>query len=303
MDWSDLRYVLALARSGSLVGAGRALGVEHTTVGRRIATLEKALGVRLFQHTPGSHQLTAAGERALAAAEVMERAICDLEAAIAGVDDRPEGVVRVTTSEGFTPLIMPHLNRLYAEHPGIRVEVLSGNRTLDLTRGEADVALRLVPTTGQELIVRRVSDVGWALYASADYLALRGNPGDPPDLSGHRVVGFDDPLSRTPGATWLAGQPAAQVILRGNSIPAVAAAVSAGIGLSCLPCLVGDPHPDLVRLGDVLAGGQLWLVAHPDRYRCARVKIVWEFLLDLVHRERALLTGVHECTGDVQIRA
>jgi DNA-binding transcriptional LysR family regulator len=291
MDWNDLRYVLALSRTSSLVAAARALGVEHTTVGRRIAAIERDLGVRLFSKTPEGHVPTAAGVRAIATAEAVERATQDLEAAIAGVDGKLEGVVRVTTSEGFLPIVVPHLARLYADHPAIRVELLSGNRLFDLTRGEADIAVRLVATTQPELIARKVCDVGWALFATAGYLAA-APVASPPSLRGHRVVGFDESLARTPGGAWL-GEHAdgAEVVYRGNSTPSVVAAAASGLGISCLPCLAGDRDPRLVRASDVVVSGGLWLVVHPDRQASARVQVVWDFLLDLMARERAVITG------------
>jgi DNA-binding transcriptional LysR family regulator len=286
LDWNDLRHVLALARGGSLVAAARILGVEHTTVGRRIAAIERDLGAKLFARTPEGHRLTPAGERALAAAEAVEGIVHGLEAAIAGGDDRPEGTVRVTTSEGFTPLLIPHLARLYADQPRILVELLSANRTFDLARGEADIAVRMVPTTTPDLVARRVSTTGWALYGSADYVAKAGTPADPCVLAGHRIVGFDDPLSGTPGAKWLSQRLAGtEIAIRGNSIPSVAAAVAAGLGLSCLPCLTGDRDSRLVRASPVVASGNMWLVVHPDRQASARVRIVWDFLLDVVARE------------------
>ncbi len=296
MDWNDLRHVLALGRAGSLVAAARTLGVEHSTVSRRIAAIERDLGTKLFARMPERHRLTPAGERAFAAAETMERVVQGLEAAVAGGDERPEGTVRVTTSEGFAPVLIPHLARLYGDQPRILVELLSANRTFDLARGEADIAIRMVPTTTQDLIVRRVGETGWALYGSPTYLAKAGKPSDPSVLAGHRIVGFDDPLSSTPGAAWLAQRlEGTEVVVRGNSIPSVAAAVATGLGLSCLPCLTGDRDDRLVRVSPVVASGQTWLVVHPDRQVCARVRIVWDFLVDVLLTERALLSGRTAC--------
>ncbi|MFI5301494.1 MAG: LysR family transcriptional regulator [Polyangiales bacterium] len=292
MDWNDLRHVLALARGGSLVAAARALGVEHTTVGRRIAAIERDLGARLFAKTPDGHRLTPAGEQAFAAGEAMERVALGLEAAIAGRDGRPEGTVRVTTSEGFTPVLIPHLARLYAEQPRIIVELLSANRTFDLSRGEADIAIRMVPTTSPDLVARRVSTTGWALFASPAYVARAGKVSDPEALAGHRLVGFDDPLGETPGGKWLAQHlQGSDVVIRGNSIPSIADAVAAGLGLSCLPCLTGDRDARLVRVSPVVASGVMWLVVHPERQVSARVRIVWDFLLEVIAAEAPLLTG------------
>lgn len=288
MDWGDLRFVLALGREGSLVGAARRLGVEHTTVRRRIDALERELGARLFAKTPEGHVATPAGLRAIAAAEVVEREVLGLEAAVGGEDGGAEGVVRVTTSEAFFGVVVAHLPELYARHPRIRVELLSGNRVFDLTRGEADVALRLAATPQPELVVQRVGEAGWALFASQCYLDTYGTP---TQLAGHRVVGFDDPLTRSPGAEWLAKQDDVEVVMRANSIPSVAAAVATGLAVSCLPVLMAPRDPRLIQVSDVVTSGQVWLVAHPDRLAMARVRLVWDFLKDVVQRERGLIGG------------
>lgn len=292
MNWDDLRHVLALSRTGSLVAAGRLLGVEHTTVGRRITSLEQDLGARLFSKTPDGHRPTSAGLQVISTAESVESAMLAMQAAVTGEDDRREGIVRLTTSEGFLPILAAHLARLYAEHPGIRVEILTANRVFDLSRGEADIALRFAPTIQPDLIARKVGTAGWALYASASYLAQHGRPEDPHKLNGHRVVGFDAPLTHTPGGEWLAAHGGgAEIVFRGNGIPSVQGAVAAGIGLSCLPHLTGASDARLLRVSDVVTEGPVWLVVHPDRIRTARVRVVHDFLLDVCERERPLLTG------------
>jgi DNA-binding transcriptional LysR family regulator len=292
MEWGDLQYVVALADAGSMVAAARALGVEHTTVSRRIAALERDLGVRLFIRTPDGQCPTSAGEAAIATARALQRSILELETAIAGTDDCPSGTVRLTTSEGFVAVVVPHLPRLYGEYGDIKVELLTGNRVFDLSRNEVDIAIRLVPTERDDLVVRHLSRVGWALYASPAYFA--GSAVEAPaDWKRHRVIHFDEALRGTPGQRWLAEHaPGAVVALRGNSIPSCAEAAAAGIGIACLPCLYGERDARLRRLGAPVTNGDVWLVAHPDRLRIVRNRVVWDFLLELATLERALLTGV-----------
>mgnify|MGYP000485206978 CR=1 FL=1 len=291
MEWGDFRYVLALAEAGSMVAAARALGVEHTTVSRRIAALERDLGVRLFVRTPEGQRPTSAGEAAIATGRALRQSILDLETAIAGTDDRPSGTVRLTTTEGFFPVVVPHLRRLYTEYPDIKVELQTGNHVFDLHRNEVDLALRFVPTERDDLVVRHLSRVGWALYASPSYLDGRAAEA-PENWAGHRVIHFEEPLHRTPGQRWLAEHSdGAVVALRGNSIPSCAAGAAAGLGIACLPCLHGDRDAKLQRLGGPVTHGDLWLVAHPDRLRIVRNRIVWDFLLELATLERVLLTG------------
>lgn len=292
MEWSDLRYVLALADAGSMVAAARSLGVEHTTVSRRIAALERSLGVRLFVRTPDGQRPTSAGEAAIATGRAVHRSILELERAIAGNDDRPSGTVRLTTTEGFLPVVVPHLARLHADYADIRVELLTGNAVFDLHRNEADLALRLLPTDRDDLVVRHLSRIGWSLYASQAYLA--GHPWQGPTAwAGHRVIYFEESLQGTPGQRWLGRHTGeAEVVLRSNSIPSCAAAAAAGLGIACLPCLHGDRDPRLQRLGDPVAAGDLWLVAHPDRLRIVRNRVVWDFLAEMATLERVLLTGL-----------
>ena len=292
MEWGDLRYVLAVADARSLVAAARALGVEHTTVSRRIAALERDLGVRLFVRTPDGQRPTSAGAAAIATARALQRSILELESVIAGADDRPSGTVRLTTTEGFLPVLVPHLPSLYAEYADIKVELLTGNHVFDLHRNDVDLALRFLPTEQDDLVVRHLSRIGWALYASPSYLAGKAAQA-PINWAGQRVIHFEEPLHGSPGQRWLTEHTVGAVVaLRGNSIPSCAAAAAAGLGVGCLPCLHGDRDSRLRRLGDPVTNGDLWLVAHPDRLRIMRNRVVWDFLLALAALERALLTGV-----------
>lgn len=275
-----------------MVAAARALGVEHTTVSRRIAALERDLGVRLFVRAPDGHRPTSAGEAAIATGRTLQRSILELETAIAGADYRASGTVRLTTTEGFLPIIVPHLARLYAEHADIKVELLTGNRVFDLHRNEVDLALRFLPTERDDLVVRHLSRIGWALYASPSYLAGKAAEA-PTDWTGHRVIHFEEQLHGTSGQRWLMEHTVGAVVaLRGNSIPSCAAGAAAGLGIACLPCLHGDRDARLQRLGGPVTNGDIWLVAHPDRLRIVRNRVVWDFLLELATLEHVLLTGV-----------
>ena len=292
MEWSDLKYVVALADAGSMVAAARALGVEHTTVSRRIAALERDLGVRLFMRTADGQCPTSAGEAAIATGRALQKSILELERAIAGTDDRPAGTVRLTTSEGFAPVVVPHLPKLYAEYPDINVELLTGNRVFDLNRNEVDIAIRLVATERDDLVVRHVSRVGWGLYASPTYLAGSA-PDTPTCWTNHRVIHFEETLRGTPGQRWLNEHTQGAIVaMRGNSMPSCAEAAAAGLGIACLPCLYGDRNPRLLSLGPPVTNGDVWLAAHPERLRIKRIRVVWDFLHELATLERALITGI-----------
>lgn len=294
LDWNDFRHFLAVHRAGTLAGAARGLRVQHSTVGRRLDALEEALGARLFLRTPDGFVLTGAGSAILPLIEEAERALAAAERVVQGGDERVEGIVRLTTSELLSGLLVRRLAELSALHPQLMVEVLAGNRSLDLARGEADLAVRVAATTQPDLVCKRIGDAGWSLYASESYILRRGAPASPRDLAGHDVIAFDESMAGVPGAIWLGRHGAgARVAIRGNSIPAVLNAAIVGMGLAVIPCFMGDVEPTLKRLTPELLGSrEIWLVFHPDVARIARVRRVIDFVTEVVGQELARLSGV-----------
>jgi DNA-binding transcriptional LysR family regulator len=175
MDWDDLRYVLAVGNAGSLAGAARTLGVNHTTVLRRIGAFEQRLGVRLFERLPTGYVLTAGGEQLIAAARNIDATVTTLERKLAGQDLRLAGTVRVTTTDTVMGSILPEiLAEFRHSHPGIQVEIAVSNLMFNLTKREADVAIRPAADPPETLIGRRISGIAFAVYGSPDYLARRG---------------------------------------------------------------------------------------------------------------------------------
>jgi DNA-binding transcriptional LysR family regulator len=293
LEWNDLRYFLAVYRARTLAGAARTLGVEHTTVGRRLATMERALGATLFVRTPGGLLPTESAGQILPLAEQAERAVQGIERVALGEDSRPEGTVRVTTSETFATFLGRRLGELHAKHPGVTVEVLVGNANLDLTRGEADIAIRIAPTTQPDLVCRKLAVAGWSAYASQSYVAAHGIPSPITNLSQHNVIAFNDSLSKVPGALWLeAHGRAANVVLRSGSIPAAWNAALGGLGIAIVPCFLAEREDTIVRLTPELLGTRdIFLVVHPDLTRVARVRVVMDFLVDRFTRDASVLAG------------
>jgi len=293
-DWNDFRYFLAIARSGSLAGASRELGVEHTTVGRRLSALEAELGARLFLRGPDGLVATEAGRGILPLAQEIETRVEAIERRVSGGDDRIEGTVRFSISEASSGYFVKHFAALRERHPGLIVQISSGNHTSDLMRGEADLAVRAREVTEPDLLARKVGCAGWSLYAGMDYVARKGSPGTPEDLRGHDVIGFDDSLRNTPGGLWLdAHAEGTNVVMRGNSIVAAINAAICGMGISAVPCFLGEVEPLLLRLTPRVVGSRdIFLVAHPDLARVARVRAVMDFVVDLFARDAALWSGV-----------
>ncbi len=293
MDWNDLRYFLAVSRAGTLAGAARELGVEHTTVGRRIAALESALGVRLFSRGPEGFSLTLAGNDIVPRVEGIAAHVDAIERLVSGTDQRPEGRVRLTIPDALNAYTMQALAQLRELHPALMVEILCDNRDLDLRRGEADLAVRLRDTRDPELIGRRIGGAAWALYASPAYIARKGKPPSAEELQGHDVIGFDASLAGVPGAVWLrAHGGSANMVLRGNSVAAVFDATLVGLGLAPLPCFMADPAPGLVRVTPEIVGSRdIMLVVHPDLAKVARVRATMDFLIELFARDAELWSG------------
>lgn len=294
-SWDDLRSFLAIARAGSLAGAARALGVNHSTIFRRLNALETALDVRLCERLPGGYVLTAAGEEMRATAERVEDEVLGLTRRVAGRDLRPTGTLRVTTTDTVAQgLLGPHLAAFRAAYPGIVVELITGNTFFNLSKREADVALRPSRQAEAAMVGRKLADIAVAIYGARSYLEVAGRPRDVGDLADHPLISGDETLAHLAATRWLAERvPDSAVALRCNSWLSQVAAARAGIGLAALPCFLGDDQPDLVRIlpPEPAMAGELWLLTHPDLRRTARVRAFMDSIAAALRAERARLAG------------
>jgi DNA-binding transcriptional LysR family regulator len=202
LDWNDLRLVLAVAREGSLSGAARALGVTHSTVFRRLGTIEGTIGTRLFERFRDGYAPTSAGEIAAASATRLEHEVLALERKLSGQDLRPSGPVRITTTDTLGAVLMRHLPAMRAAHPEIQPEIVISNAMANLTRREAEIAIRPTPAPSELLVGRRIADIAHAVYGSRARLARRNGL----DLSVHDWIGLDDALAGTVIAGWMRGK-------------------------------------------------------------------------------------------------
>jgi DNA-binding transcriptional LysR family regulator len=303
-DWNDARLVLAVSRAGSLTVAAKALRVDHSTVFRRLAALEARLGLPLFERGPGGvYQPTAAGVRAALAAERMEDEALGLARDLAGQDRRLTGRLRVTCSETLAyRLLTRHIARFRAGHPGIVVELVVDSRVLNLSRREADVALRVARPREGDLWGRKLADVAWTAYGATDYLAGVPPLASPADLGSHLLIGWDEGTVGINAADWLAkAAPSAAVVYRTNSLVNQLVAARAGIGLAVLPCYLGDPEPGLARAlpdGPVPAlERELWIVTHQDLRRTARVRAFFDAVAEGIRADRMLIEGTASVCG------
>jgi DNA-binding transcriptional LysR family regulator len=289
LDWDDLRYFLAAARAGSLAGAARTVGLEHSTIGRRLAGLEQALGAAVVLRNPDGIQLTTLGRRLLPLAEQVERAVRDVSALASTEQAR----VRLAVPSGMTQLLAPGLARLRARHADIALEILSGSRFVDLKRGEADLAIRVGAVTDAELVVKKMGEVAMALYAAHHYLQRRALAIDAADLAGHDVIAFDPALATLPSAQWLEARTRdATVVLRSREMTDMLTAITSGLGVGVLPCYMGDAVPELVRLTRQPVASSKLSLAYRREARLARpIRAVADFVVASMHQQAARLLG------------
>lgn len=279
LDWESLRTVLAVARAGSLAGAARALDVRHSTIFRRIEDVERRLGQRLFERDRGGWQPNELGEAAAEAARAMEEAALGAERRLLGADGRLEGTVRLATSEligGY--LLTPLLDEFLTAHPGVELEMDVSNRNLDLTRREADIAVRATSSPPEALVGRKLATMTYAVYASTRLLPRGGKA---PDLEALPWIGFDERLAHLLVAKWFANVlPNVRPRLRIDSLSTILRAAVAGTGAAVLPVFAASQEKSLVRVTDVVPDVQmeLWLLAHPDMRGNARIRALVDHL-------------------------
>jgi len=298
MNWDDLRYLLVLGRALHLARAAKALGVDQSTVRRRLDALETALGGALVDRRREGWRLTALGERVVTHAVRLEAEIAEMSRLASASDDCPEGEVVLTAGEVvMAELVVPYLADFGALFPEIRLDLRASNQVLDLARGEADLAVRIVRPAELALVARQVGSLGFALYASPRYLASHGRPSPAGDLHGHRIVTFDRSLAGSPEAKWLAARAApSDIVARSSSPFAMIAAVRAGLGIGAIACAFVHGDPTLVRVSQPreLPERPIWLVGHPTSLHASRVRAVWEHLVRAFEGDGPRLRGYEE---------
>jgi DNA-binding transcriptional LysR family regulator len=295
-DWNDLRYFLAVARHGSTIQAAKVLGVNQSTVQRRITALEEHLGRPLFERHPDGYRLTALGDELRPIAERVETNVTDFSRRVASSGTELIGTIRVTCPEtaGYRMMKSPLMDTFHARFPGLRVEVVMVDRLLDLAKGEADVAFRTAAPKDDALVVRKVAEVPWAVFASRSYVDRHGFPKTPEEIGNHDVIQFDGPIADHTAARWMkAMAPHARVTVRCTSTPALVLAVKSGAGVSPLPVIAVEAEPDLVCLFDSIAELRLpfYLLIHRDMQKTPRVRAFCDFVASETKAFREMLVG------------
>ena len=287
LDWNDLRYFLAVARDGSTLAAARALRVSQTTVARRIAALEDALGIRLFEKRQAGYSLTPDGENLLDRAQQVEAALNGFSEAAAAQSRDVSGTVKITTEEVYSITILASLLReLHDAYPDIVIDLDTSQSVRDLGAGEADISIRSVKAESPlsaGLVGRQLCVDDWALYCSRDYAARNGVPRTRAQLKKHAFIGGGG------GNLWIHYQNwlqqlglEQQVAMHHATSGGLLSGVRSGFGIAVLPCIAADSDPDLVRClpprGD--HGRSLWLFTHERVRHMPRVRTVVDFLYE-----------------------
>ncbi len=294
LSWEDFRYVKAIADTRSLAGAAEALGVNHSTVFRRLGQIEQQLGSRLFERGRAGYALTTSGEQMVELAERMGEDIVAFERRVTGQDLRPSGELRVTASDVvLLHLLGDVLIGFRRAHPEIVLDIVVSNQRLNLSKRDADVAVRATYHNPDPLAGSKLARIAWAVFGPA---ALAAEPFDPAlDAARHDWIAFADPGSIAKAMKWLKEHVGEKrIVYKVNTMVGLAEAAAGGVGLVLLPCYVGTAVAGLARLSPPLPEleGELWLLTHPDLRNTARVRAFLEFCTDEIARRREMIEGL-----------
>ncbi len=297
MAWDDFQLVKAVADSRSLTGAADALGVNHSTVFRRLGEIEKRLGAPLFERHRTGYGMTPAGEEMVALAERMDRDVMAFSRKLAGQTLTPSGEVRVTTNDTMLVyLLRPVLAAFRQQYPDIRVDMVVSNQALNLSKRDADIAIRPTDTPPETLVGRRIASLQWALYGRrSEFGNVAPDEGlDHSKLYDRPWVSMADQFGHLKVARYVREHVAPErIVLKINTVLGLAEAVEDGIGIGHLPCFIADRRPDLVRLSmpnpDFAPG--VWLLTHPDLRASPRIRAFLDCAAAEFVKLRPLLEG------------
>lgn len=278
MDWDDLRVFHEVARCGSLSAAARTLGVNQSTVSRRLRAFEAAAKVTLLERSSTGYELTQAGLDMLLHVERMASEVEALDRLLGGQDNASMGVVRITYPLGLQSYITPLLAEFRREHPEISLEVVSSDEIVNLAQRHADIAIRISSNPPDTLVGRKICDVAFAPYAAISYLGSRSSELEIKDMDwlAYQSDGADNPIQH-----WLHEHVAEhRIALKTRCSSTLQDAARLGMGACFFPCVIADRDPLLQRIGDASAEfmGPLWLLTHADLRKAARIRILLDFL-------------------------
>ncbi len=289
LAWDDFRLIKAISDHDGLTGAAAALGVNHSTVFRRLGQIEEQVGLQLFERRKTGYVATVAGVEMAALAGRVEDDVAAFSRRLAGRDLAPSGELRITTTDTlYLNLLLPIFAAFRTLHPAIRLDIVIGNQALNLSKRDADIAIRASDAPGETLVGRRLATLNWAIYGNAAAKA------DPADLFARDWVALGDALGHVKAARFVRDKVAPErIALKSSAVLGLAEAVEQGLGIGPLPCFIADQRPGLARLlppdPDFAAG--LWILTHPDIRNAPRVRAFMDFVGGELAKKRALIEG------------
>ena len=294
-DWDNLRVFLGVARARSALEASHTLGVDQSTISRRMKRLEADIGSKLFDRTSQGHRLTSAGHRLLEHVEKLESTLTAVESDVFGDNMALTGEIRLGATEAFgSYFLAPHLAHFCTRHPSITVDLLHMPRSVNLSKREADASVTIDRPTTDSFVTSKLTPYRLLPYATADYLRQQGPIRDVSDLASLRWIDYVDDLLFTDQQVslrkWL---PSARSFLRSTSVIAQFQAARSGLGIALLPCFLASREPALVPvLPDVVdVTRDFWLVAPAERRELARIKALWDYLRRVTELNQDFLMG------------
>ncbi|MGE4372785.1 MAG: LysR family transcriptional regulator [Xanthobacter sp.] len=292
LDWDDLRAFLAVARVGRLTVAARRLGLDHSTLSRRISGLEATLEIALFERSPAGYKITEAGQKLAAEVQQMEHSVIRIQTHVADELHKLTGPTRLTMPEGFsTSFFVYQLHLLRQIHPEISIELIADPSIVSLTKREADIAIMMERPTQGPLVSRKLSDYEYGLYCSAQYRAEHSQIRSIHDIRDHIVIGYIPDLIPTPAHDYLKDYlPGRDADLQVSNILTQVEATMNGLGIALLPCFMAARHQNLERLlvDDISFTRSYWIVTHQESRYPVRTGRVKDFIIGQVHENRAL---------------
>ncbi|QXI26165.1 LysR family transcriptional regulator [Pseudomonas vanderleydeniana] len=290
LSWDDLRIIKTLSDCGNRADTAKKLGINVSTVSRRLSQVEKSLGVALFDHRKAGYLLTAEGAELRALAERVELDIVSVTRRVSRAGQGPLGKLRITTSDSLLLYFLtPIIANFKTLNEGITIEVLVGNQTLSLARDESDIAVRATRKPADTLVGRKLANIAWAAYGTAKQAVTAD-----PFAEGQSWVSYSGGLQGLKATNYVECRVAPERIsYRTDSVAAASAAIAAGLGFGFLPCMLGDITPGLVRVGPVVRELQdeLWLLTHQDIRKSWRVKAFMTFCAAAVADLKPLVEG------------
>ncbi|MGL4961559.1 MAG: LysR family transcriptional regulator [Inquilinus sp.] len=293
-SWDDFRLIKAIADARGLQGAAAQLGLNHSTVFRRLGQVEQALGTTLFERHRSGYVPTPVGEEMVELAARVDDDITGFTRKVSGRTISPAGELRVTTNDSLLiHLLTPLFARFRRQCPDVRLDVVLSNEPLNLSKRDADVAIRATDRPPETLVGRRVARIAWALYGRAADFPRPEIPALQ-DLTDRPWVSLGDNLAGLKAVRFVRQHVAPErVVYKVNTVLGLAEAVESGLGIGHLPCFIGDVRPSLVRLAppDADFAADLWLLTHPDLRQSARVRVFLDYLAAEIGRSRPLFEG------------